>query len=61
MKMGVGFWIVAIAAGVGGYFACRGLKTMEEEIRDEIASREAAAGGGEEPPGRTRRCLRSRI
>jgi len=44
MKMGVGFWMVAIAAGVGGYFACRGLKTMEEEIRDEIAGREAATG-----------------
>ncbi len=48
--MGVGFWVVAIAAGVGGYFACRGLKTMEEEIRDEIAAKEAATGRDVEPP-----------
>ena len=45
--MGVGFWTVVLVGGVGGYFAFRGLRTMEAEIREEIAGKEAAASEGE--------------
>lgn len=57
MKMGLGFWVVAAAAGVGGYLAYRGLREMEKGIREEIAGqqppspeREETSGAEVEPP-----------
>ena len=51
--MGVGFWTVVLAAGVGGYFAFRGLRSMETEIREEIARKEAADSAGAPPVVKT--------
>lgn len=51
MKMGLGFWVVVAAAGVGGFYCFRRLQEMEEDIREEIAaSQEAATQDAKETP-----------
>ncbi|PLX85992.1 MAG: hypothetical protein C0617_02305 [Desulfuromonas sp.] len=60
--MGVVFWIVAVGVVVFGYFSCRKLKDLEEEIRGELREcvssepeteivKDGSDGGGAEAAG----------